>query len=42
MNDKQSILDVMKDIAKADGNFHVSEKALVVLTQHHWGIDTQT
>lgn len=36
---KRHITDIMTDIAKADEEFHVSEKALLVLTAKHWDID---
>jgi len=36
--DKEPILDIMKDIARSDNDFHVSEKALVVLTANYWGV----
>lgn len=38
---KRYITDIMIDIAKSDGEFHVSEKALLVLTAKHWDMDVQ-
>lgn len=35
---KPVILDLMLEIAKSDGEFHVSEQALIVLTANHWDI----
>ena len=37
---KRAILKVMDDIARADGEVHVSERALITLAQRHWGITT--
>jgi uncharacterized tellurite resistance protein B-like protein len=39
VEDKGSILSVMKDISQADGEVHVSERALVTLAARHWNID---
>jgi len=41
IEDKQPILDIMNDIAWADKDYHVSEKALNVLTTGHWGLQAQ-
>lgn len=38
---KRYITDIMTDIAKSDDEFHVSEKALLVLTAKHWDMDIQ-
>ena len=38
IDDKQLILDIMTDISKADDDFHISEKALIALTQQHLGM----
>lgn len=38
---KHSVLNAMKTIADADGEVHVSERALIVLTSRHWNIETQ-
>ena len=38
--DKDSILNVMRDIARADGEVHISERALITLAERHWGIGT--
>jgi len=34
--DKRALMAIMVDIAKADDDFHISEKALIVLTANHW------
>lgn len=36
--DKGDILGVMREIAKADGEVHVSERALITLAERHWNI----
>ncbi|WP_026942822.1 TerB family tellurite resistance protein [Hellea balneolensis] len=38
---KRYITDIMTEIANADDEFHVSEKALLVLTAKHWNMDIQ-
>ena len=38
VDDKQSILDVMHDISRADGSVHVSERALITLAKRFWGM----
>ena len=38
VDDKQSILDVMHDISRADGSVHVSERALIALAKRFWGM----
>ena len=38
IQDKQSILDIMQKISLADGNVHVSERALTTLAKRYWGI----
>lgn len=35
---KQAILNKMTEIAAADNEVHVSEKALIVLAAHHWNV----
>ncbi len=35
---KEKILSVMRDISKADGKVHVSERALITLAERHWGM----
>lgn len=39
IENKQAILAVMKDIAKADNHVHVSERSLVAFTQRYWKIN---
>ncbi len=39
LHDKQSLIDVMTKIAKADDEFHISEQALVVLTAKNWNLE---
>ena len=34
--EKKAILNVMHNISKADGEVHVSERALMVLAKRHW------
>ena len=34
--EKQAILNVMYSISEADGEVHVSERALMVLAKRHW------
>ncbi len=36
--EKQSIVEAMRDVAEADGEIHVSERALIVLAERHWGL----
>ena len=36
---KETVLDVMRKIASADGEVHVSERALVTLTERYWGLN---
>jgi len=36
---KETVLDVMFKIAQADGEVHVSERALVTLTERYWGLN---
>ena len=38
IDDKQAILSTMRDIADADQEVHISEKALVVLVANHWNM----
>ena len=38
VKNKNVILNIMADIAKSDSDFHVSEKALIVLTANYWGL----
>lgn len=35
VEDKNLIVDIMTDISRADDDFHISEKALIVLTKKH-------
>lgn len=37
--DKQSIIDIMSEIAKSDDDFHISEQALIVLTANRWKLE---
>ena len=39
LKDKTAILNVMNQISLADGEVHVSEKALMVFSARYWGID---
>lgn len=39
--DKQALINIMLDIAKADDEFHISEKALIILTAQHWNLSYQ-
>lgn len=39
VQDKQSILDIMQKISLADGDVHVSERALMALAKRYWGIN---
>lgn len=39
VSDKDRILDVMREIAIADGEVHVSERALISLTQRYWDLN---
>lgn len=41
IKDKQDFLSVMQDIAISDGELHVSERALIVLTELHWNIESR-
>jgi len=36
--EKSSVLNVMRDISVADGEVHVSERALITLAERHWGL----
>ena len=36
--DKSSILGAMASVSEADGEIHVSERALIVLAERHWGL----
>ena len=36
VKDKESILDVMRKISRADGHIHVSERALIALSENYW------
>lgn len=38
IDDKHVVLNIMTDIANADSEFHVSEKALIVLTSRYWDL----
>jgi len=35
---KESIIQIMEDISRADGSVHVSERALFTLAKRYWGI----
>ena len=37
---KQAVLNKMNEISTADDEFHVSEKALIVLAARHWNLET--
>jgi len=39
--DKQALINLMDKIAKSDEEFHISEKALIVLTAKHWDCEYQ-
>jgi len=39
ISDKPVVLKIMTDIAKSDNEFHISEKALIVLTSRYWGLE---
>jgi len=41
LDDKQALMSIMQDIAKADDDFHISEKALIVLTASYWNLSAQ-
>ena len=36
--DKASIINVMREVSKADGEVHISERALITLAERHWGM----
>ena len=36
--EKQSVIEAMREISEADGEIHVSERALIVLAERHWGL----
>lgn len=36
--DKTSILNSMRNVSNADGEVHVSERALITLAERHWGL----
>ena len=36
--EKEFIVEAMKKISQADGEIHVSERALIVLAERHWGL----
>ena len=38
---KQALIDIMTQIARSDEEFHVSEKALLILTANHWNLEYQ-
>lgn len=38
LQDKEKLLDVMRNISAADGEVHVSERALIILAERYWGI----
>lgn len=35
---KEKIISVMRDISKADGKVHISERTLITLAERHWGL----
>ena len=39
IKNKRSIIKVMQEIAMADNELHVSEKALIALTANYWNIN---
>lgn len=39
VQDKKSILNIMQKISLADGDVHVSERALMALAKRYWGIN---
>ncbi len=41
IKNKSLILKIMADIAKSDDEFHVSEKALIVLTAREWNVEVE-
>lgn len=38
ISDKASIVEAMRRVSEADGEIHVSERALIVLAERHWGL----
>lgn len=38
IDDKASIISVMKDISKADGKVHINERVLFTLAAQYWGL----
>lgn len=38
LENKQALVNMMTQIAKADDEFHISEQALIVLTSNHWNL----
>lgn len=38
LSEKKPILDVMRDISQADGEVHISERALITLAERYWGV----
>lgn len=41
LEDKKSILRAMKDISIADGEVHVSERALITLAARYWSVELE-
>ncbi|MEP3889154.1 MAG: TerB family tellurite resistance protein [Hellea sp.] len=39
VSQKQTILELMRGIAIADDDVHVSEKALITLAERYWGVN---
>jgi uncharacterized tellurite resistance protein B-like protein len=38
IEEKDSIIDIMQKISRADGSVHVSERALFTLAKRYWGL----
>ena len=38
VQEKESIIDIMQKISRADGSVHVSERALFTLAKRYWGL----
>lgn len=39
LEDKAALVSVMRDISQADGKVHITERVLITLTAHHWGLE---
>lgn len=38
MDEKESVIDIMQKISRADNSVHVSERALFTLAKRYWGL----